>query len=112
MKKWGRPACFRESRGTVSTRGNVRAVATFPQPVPGRNGGKTGAVALIERGGAEAWAEMHARGENAQEIHELRMSTYAGRPYGGEELLREMEARFQRKWLRSEKKRAEFAKAA
>ncbi len=63
-------------------------------------------------GGAEAWAEMHGRGENAQEIHELRKCTYAGRPYGGQEFVREMEVRFQRKWLRGEKKRAEFTKTA
>jgi putative transposase len=63
-------------------------------------------------GGAAAWTELHGRAENPRETTELRSCTYAGRPFGSDEFVREMEARFQRKWLRSEKRKAEFAKTA
>jgi putative transposase len=63
-------------------------------------------------GGAAAWAELHGHPENAKEVHDLRKCTYAGRPFGNEEFVRTMEQRFQRKWLRPEKKPAEFAKTA
>ena len=63
-------------------------------------------------GGAQAWAELHGRPESPAEVMELRKCTYAGRPFGSEEFVREMEERFQRKWLRGDRGKAEFAKTA
>jgi putative transposase len=62
--------------------------------------------------GAATWAELHGRAENAAERNEFRRCTYAGRPFGEEAFVLEMEARFQRKWLRPERRKAEFAKSA
>ena len=58
-------------------------------------------------GGAAAWAELHGRSEDAQEINQLRRCTYAGRPFGDESFVREMEERFHRKWLRADKGKRE-----
>jgi len=63
-------------------------------------------------GGVAAWAELHGRAETVAEVQELRKCTYAGRPYGSDEFVRQMEERFQRKWLRREKIRAVSAKIA
>ena len=63
-------------------------------------------------GGAEAWAELHGRPESPTQVRELRKCTYAGRPFGSEQFVQEMEDRFQRKWLRRESGKAEFAKSA
>ena len=57
-------------------------------------------------------AGLHGRAENAAQIDEFRRCTYAGRPFGDEVFVLEMEARFQRKWLRPERRNAEFAKSA
>ena len=63
-------------------------------------------------GGSAGWAELHRRVENTEEINEFRKCTYAGRPFGGEGFVREMEERFQRKWLRADQRKAELAKSA
>ena len=51
-------------------------------------------------GGTAGWAELHGRPTADTLIQQLRRCTYAGRPFGSEEFVREMEERFQRKWLR------------
>ena len=52
-------------------------------------------------GGAKAWAELHGRALGSEELSGLRKCTYAGRPFGEESFLKEMEERFQRKWRRA-----------
>jgi len=42
----------------------------------------------------------------------LRKCTYAGRPFGDEEFIAEMEHRFERKWLRKPKTELATAKSA
>jgi putative transposase len=69
-------------------------------------------MAYWERvGGAAAWAELHGTAVNSSDILELRKCTYAGRPYGSEEFVQQMEQRFQRKRRRAESK-AQTAKLA
>ena len=63
-------------------------------------------------GGARTWAELHGAPQDVSREHALRKCTYAGRPFGDETFVEEMERRFQRKWLRRPKKSAEFAKSA
>ena len=63
-------------------------------------------------GGAAAWAELHGREENAAQLLALRKCTYAGRPFGSEAFVCEMEERFQRKWLRLAKSKPEPDKNA
>ena len=63
-------------------------------------------------GGARAWAELHGRPESPVAVMEFRKCTYSGRPFGSEEFVREMEKRFQRRWLRRDRGKAEFAKSA
>jgi len=63
-------------------------------------------------GGAAAWAELHGREENAAQLLALRKCTYAGRPFGSEAFVCEMEERFQRKWLRVAKSKPEPDKNA
>ncbi len=62
-------------------------------------------------GGKEKWSELHAKEVTVEEANGLRRSTYAGRPYGEEEFVEEMEVRFQRKWRRPVRKAMESAKS-
>ncbi len=54
----------------------------------------------LEFGGAEAWRELLMTPEELSELRLLRRCTFAGRPYGSEAFLQEMEERFGRKWRR------------
>ena len=65
-------------------------------------------------GGAATWSELHGRRNEPSELIELRKCTYAGRPFGSEAFVKEMEDRFQRKWLRKkiETRAMEMAKSA
>lgn len=49
-------------------------------------------------GGAEAWRTLLMTPEQLLEVRLLRRCTYAGRPFGGDDFVEEMEQRFQRKW--------------
>jgi putative transposase len=51
-------------------------------------------------GGAETWAAMHGAAEDGPGTRLLRRCTYAGRPFGDEEFVAGIEARFGRKWRR------------
>jgi putative transposase len=52
-------------------------------------------------GGAATWAaELHHRNLRREYVNWLRKCTYAGRPFGDDEFLTELETRFQRKWRR------------
>ncbi len=52
-------------------------------------------------GGIDTWRELHyGRPMNEEQIHSLRKCTYAGRPFGEDSFIEEMESRFQRKWTR------------
>jgi putative transposase len=51
-------------------------------------------------GGAETWAEMHGASEAPGSIQLLRRCTYAGRPFGDEPFVEQLEERFQRVWRR------------
>lgn len=51
-------------------------------------------------GGSTTWKEMHAAGEQEDQVHLLRRCTYAGRPFGEEAFVVQMEERFQRQWRR------------
>jgi putative transposase len=51
-------------------------------------------------GGAPAWVDLHSRDLSPDHIRDLRKCTYAGRPFGEQSFVEEMEVRFQRKWLR------------
>ena len=51
-------------------------------------------------GGRETWQQMHGTGEQEAQVHLLRRCTYAGRPFGDEEFVAQLEERFQRKWRR------------
>ena len=53
-----------------------------------------------EFGGPDAWRELLMTPEELAELRLLRRCTYAGRPFGSQEFLEEMEARFQRRWRR------------
>ena len=41
-------------------------------------------------GGADAWRRLHGRPDRVQEVRLLRRCTYAGRPFGEEEFVREI----------------------
>ena len=60
-------------------------------------------------GGREGWAELYQRSLTPEHVNGLRKCTYAGRPFGEEEFLEEMEGRFQRQWRRSGKEVARKA---
>lgn len=60
-------------------------------------------------GGAPFWAELLGAAGSEAEMVELRECTYAGRPYGSQEFVEQMEARFQRRWLRKSQKSATAA---
>jgi putative transposase len=65
--------------------------------------GKSGALdtAFWERsGGAPTWREMHRSAEGEQQLTLLRRCTYAGRPFGDEEFISQLETHFQRNWRR------------
>ena len=57
-------------------------------------------TAWRERGGAEGWRELLQVTDSANEIYLLKRCTYAGRPFGEESFLAEMEERFGRHWRR------------
>jgi putative transposase len=58
-------------------------------------------LAFWERsGGAETWRAMHGSGEGDGQLNLLRRCTYAGRPFGEEEFVAQLEVRFDRKWRR------------
>jgi putative transposase len=51
-------------------------------------------------GGRETWAELHGREISPDLVNQLRKCTYAGRPFGEDAFLEQMEERFQRRWRR------------
>jgi len=51
-------------------------------------------------GGIETWAEMHQAEGRTAEILVLRKCTYAGRPFGDDSFVAEIQIVFQRKWGR------------
>ena len=51
-------------------------------------------------GGVDTWSAMHASIEDGPATRLLRRCTYAGRPFGDEEFVGGIEARFGRKWRR------------
>jgi putative transposase len=51
-----------------------------------------------QAGGREGWAEIYGAPDCAKQMMALRKCTYAGRPFGEEEFVKEMEERFRRKW--------------
>ena len=53
-----------------------------------------------ERGGAEGWRRMLAHPAASPVIHQLRRSTYAGRPFGDESFIAATEALLNRHWQR------------
>jgi putative transposase len=53
-----------------------------------------------QEGGAERWAALLATPEQMLILRLLRRCTYAGRPFGDEAFLKEMEQKFQRTWRR------------
>jgi putative transposase len=53
-----------------------------------------------EAGGAIAWRELHGQADRVEQIYLLRRCTYAGRPFGDEAFVAEVEERFQRRWRR------------
>lgn len=63
-------------------------------------------------GGVATWAELHGAPEDQSQVQAIRKCTYAGRPFGDEAFVEEMEGRFQRKWLRGSKKSVKLAKSA
>jgi putative transposase len=52
------------------------------------------------RGGAAGWRKLLAGPEMAPVVHMLRRCTYAGRPFGGEAFVAEMESALHRRWQR------------
>ena len=48
-------------------------------------------------GGVDAWRRLHGRPDRVQDVRLLRCCTYAGRPFGKEEFVRELEERFHRR---------------
>ncbi len=50
------------------------------------------------QGGAERWRSLLATPEEQLQLRMLRACTYAGRPFGDEPFVAQMEERFQRKW--------------
>jgi putative transposase len=58
-------------------------------------------IAFWERsGGVQTWRELHASADAEQHLNLLRRCTYAGRPFGDEKFLSELENHFQRNWRR------------
>ena len=51
-------------------------------------------------GGVATWEEIHGRRNTTEQERALKRCTFAGRPYGDEAFVKEMEVRFQRKWRR------------
>ncbi|MBL8296093.1 MAG: hypothetical protein JNN08_29895, partial [Bryobacterales bacterium] len=51
-------------------------------------------------GGVDASRRLHGRPDRVQEVRLLRRCPYAGRPFGEEEFVREIEERFHRRWRR------------
>lgn len=51
-------------------------------------------------GGVETWREMHGSAEDPASTLLLRRCSYAGRPFGGEDFVGEIESKFGRKWRR------------
>jgi putative transposase len=51
-------------------------------------------------GGSATWREMHTAREQEDQVHLLRRCTYAGRPFGEESFVVQMEEQFQRHWRR------------
>ena len=51
-------------------------------------------------GGTQTWRELHAAENSPEELVALRKCTYAGRPFGDDSFVAEMEALFNRKWRR------------
>jgi len=53
-----------------------------------------------QAGGAAGWGELLGREEELSQLRLLRRCTYAGRPYGEEAFVREIEEKLQRRWRR------------
>jgi putative transposase len=51
-------------------------------------------------GGVAMWRQLHASAEGDGQVNLLRRCTYAGRPFGDEEFVKQMETHFQRRWRR------------
>ena len=51
-------------------------------------------------GGVEGWRDLLLAPEEALELRLLRRCTYAGRPFGGEEFVAQLEQQFGRRWRR------------
>jgi putative transposase len=60
-------------------------------------------------GGTEGWKQLHASADSPAEIQLLRRCTYSGRPFGSEEFVQQLEARFQRVWRRWGSERSQTA---
>jgi len=60
----------------------------------------------------ETWAELYGRPLGGKDVMDLRKCTYAGRPFGAEGFVKEMEERFQRRWLRRAVAGEKLAKSA
>jgi putative transposase len=63
-------------------------------------------------GGRDVWIELHGREVDPEQWNELRKCTYAGRPFGEESFVEEMEERFQRRWRRSVAKGKRIAQSS
>ena len=53
-----------------------------------------------QSGGTDAWRALNAQIETPDNLHLLRRCTYAGRPFGDEAFISQIEEQFQRKWRR------------
>ncbi|MFM2123920.1 MAG: hypothetical protein RL328_371, partial [Acidobacteriota bacterium] len=53
--------------------------------------------------------QMHDSAESEEQVRDLRKCTYAGRPFGDQTFLEEVEARFGRKWRRAKQERTAIA---
>jgi len=56
-------------------------------------------TALLFLGGRERWECLLADRDELMEMRRLEAATYAGRPYGSEEFVAEMQAKFSRRWV-------------
>jgi putative transposase len=63
-------------------------------------------------GGVETWREMYGATDLNHRIGEFRKCTYAGRPFGEQSFLEQMEERFSRRWRRLKKPELKIAKFA